>query len=458
MSRTTALDTTPLLRHPPGPTLFEIFKGYLRGDHRNMLGLLERDIRRFGDVVQYRKGRERIFFSRHPDHVRHILETGHLNFRRSHYYDMMKVLLGEGLVTSDGALWKRQRRLIQPFFNRQRVLGIADTVTQAAEELAGRWLTSESPRRMEINAQMIDVTLVIAGLTMFTTDVGDLVKVVKWALPEALVEIDRRVNELFVTPAWIPTARNRRLRRAIEALDQAVHGLIAKRKAEGGGESDIFSALMNARDPDTGEGMSDKQIRDEVLTLLMAGHETTATWLSWTLHLLASEPEAERRLQEELDTVLGGRTPTVHDLPQLPYMARVMQESLRLRPPAWALDRVSVDDDVIGGYHVPGGSIVFLSPYMTHRHPEFWDEPEKFDPDRFLPERSEGRPKYAYFPFGGGPRQCVGRDFAQLEAQLIFATLYQRFTFHAVPGRQPTIWPAITLRPVGGIWMDVAPR
>lgn len=254
-------------------------------------------------------------------------------------------------------------------------------------------------------------------------------------------------------PLSVPTPRNRRINAAIHTLDAIVQGLIQERRQRAIERGDVLSLLLLARDEETGQGMSDQQVRDEVMTLLFAGHETTSNLLAWTWFLLATHPEVEQRLQAELDAVLGGRLPTVEDLAHLPYGHRVLEETLRLYPPAWSLARKALVDDKVGGYVLPASTIILMSPYVTHRHPAFWEEPERFDPDRFTPERVAVRPRYAYFPFGGGPRQCIGNTFALMEAHLILATVAQRYRLRLVPDHPVEPQALLTLRPRDGLPM-----
>ncbi|MDP3767798.1 MAG: cytochrome P450, partial [Dehalococcoidia bacterium] len=255
-----------------------------------------------------------------------------------------------------------------------------------------------------------------------------------------------------------PTPTNLRFRRAMRTLDDIVYGMIEARRNNGADKDDLLSMLLEARDEETGEGMSDKQLRDEVFTMFTAGHETTAAALAWTWYLLSQHPEAEGRLHNELGSVLSGRTPGLDDLQRLPYTRMVIEETLRLYPPVWSIGRMALREDTVLGYRIPAKGQVLLSSYVTHRHPEFWDEPERFDPERFAPERAASRPRYAYFPFGGGPRQCIGNEFAMMEAQLALATLAQRYRLRLVPGQVVEPEPAVTLRPRHGVMVTVEAR
>jgi cytochrome P450 len=266
------------------------------------------------------------------------------------------------------------------------------------------------------------------------------------------------VNHFLTPPLLIPTPANVRGRRALRSLNRVVWKVIEERRRDGGQRGDLLGMLISARDAETNEAMDDKQLRDEVVTFLVAGHETTAVALSWAWHLLAQHPAVEQRLHAEVADVLGGRQPTMNDLANLRYTRMVLEESMRLYPPVWGTARAAYHADEVGGVHVPAGASITLSPYVTHRHPTFWDDPDRFDPERFDPERSADRPEYAYFPFGGGPRGCVGKQFALSEGQLILAMVTQKFRMHAVPGQQVEAYPILTLRPRPGILMTLQPR
>ena len=266
------------------------------------------------------------------------------------------------------------------------------------------------------------------------------------------------MNNPVSLPQAFPTKRNRRFKRALRELDTFVFGLIGKRRREGDDSGDLLSMLLFARDDNTGEAMSGRQVRDEVMTMLLAGHETSAMALTWAWYLLSIHPEIEHRLHEELDSVLGGRIPGFDDLSQLPHVRMIVDETLRLYPPAWGVERQSIDEDEIGGFRIPKGVQLFVSSYATHRHPDFWESPDLFDPERFLPERSKERPRFAYYPFGGGPRKCIGSNFALMEMQLILATLAQRYRLAVVPEHPVEVQPVITLRPRHGIMMTLNER
>jgi cytochrome P450 len=444
-------------RDAPGPG-----GGFIFGSgpkmFRNPLAMLETDIRRYGPMVRYRFLNTRIIFVSHPAGVEHVLHTNHANYTKATFdYRVLKRLLGEGLLTSENPLWLRQRRLIQPMFHRSRVAGFGTIITEEATRMLTEWSeTAKGGQPFDVAAEMMRVTLRIVARTLLSLDIrGDDMATVSESL-SIVVRLFGRIGLSLLSP-FIPTAHNRRVKRAIRTLRALVDRLIADRVREGIDRGDLLSMLIAARDAETGEPMPRTQIRDEVLTLLLAGHETTANALAWTFFLLCGAPEVETRLQVELGQVLGERPPTVADLPRLPYTAMVIDESLRLYPPAWAISRAAQADDVIMGYRVPRGTSILLSQWITHRLPEFWEEPLRFMPERFAPEREAGRPRYAYFPFGGGPRLCIGEQFALVEAKLVLATVAQRYRLRLLPGLEVQPDPLVTLRPRGGIPMTLEP-
>ena len=443
-------------RTAPGPGFFELV-ARVRTVHENPLGILVADHARWGDVLRYRRPDRVMHLLAHPDHVRHVLETHHVNYRRSELYAKMRPVLGDGLVTADGPAWQRQRRLIQPAFARQRVAALATIMSDECERLVRTW-QERPPQVVDVAVEMMRLTLSIAGRSLFHADVSGFADTIGHALKTALDEVDRRVDELWSWPEWLPVARNRAFKKAVAALDSVVFGIIEERRRAAEPSDDVLSLLMHARDPETGAGMSDRQLRDEVLTLLLAGHETTANWLTWTWYLLGQHPDVERRMHDELARVLGSRPPALEDLPKLGFVRQVTDEALRLYPPVWAIDRGVVEDDVVNGFKIPAGSVVILSQYITHRHPDVWREPGRFDPDRFTAEASARRPKHAFFPFGGGPRQCIGTSFAAQEALLVLASLAQRVRFSPVNDKPVELDAGVTLRPRHGMTMKLALR
>ena len=449
---------------PPGPK-GRFFFGNLQDFKRDPIRLLMGSFKTYGDMVALRLGPVQAYLLFHPDHVRHVLQDHYQNYnKQTHGFKRMRETLGNGLLTSEGDFWRRQRRIVQPAFHRGRIAEYALTMTAATEAMLEGWeARAARGETANIAMEMMGLTQRIVGETLLGSDVSEAAESVGAAVALLLKHARERIFRLFDLPGRTLTPTYRRLRAAHSTLDDVVYGMIARRRQEGADGADLLSMLIQARDEETGEGMTDLQIRDEVMTIYLAGHETTANALAWTWYLLAKYPEAGRRLRAELAEVLGGRTPTMEDLPHLTYTTMVIREAMRLYPPAWIISRRTVAADTIGGYAVPAGTLILVSPYVTHRHPQFWENPEGFDPERFAPERFaldkfQDGPKFAYFPFGGGPRQCIGNGFALMEAQLIVATVAQRFEMALEPGLEIHLHPTITLRPLEPITMALTRR
>jgi len=433
--------------------------GSLPRFRRDPLALLMSGFRDFGDVVRFRLFTRDLVLVAHPNDVRWVLQehTGNYN-KRTRGFEVLRAFLREGLLTSEGDHWLRQRRIAQPAFHRTRIAGFGASMTQATSEMVDRWLTASASEEVDVTTEMMRLTLRIVGEALLSTDVSHEADRVGQALNLTLRRANEAIGRIIPVPDWWPSPANRRLRAAMRTLDDVILEIIAERRAGDADPDDLLSMLMQARDEDTGEGMSDAQLRDEVMTVFLAGQETTALALGWTWYLLSQHASVRHRLHKEIDAVLSGRTPTVSDLPRLGYVERVIKESMRLYPPAWVISRCAIEDDTIGGYRIPAGSIVLLSPYVTHRHPQFWTHPDRFDPDRFDTDRKTDRPPFAHFPFGGGPRQCIGNNFAMLELVLVVTTIAQRCALDLPPGKMVGTRPSITLRAAEPIRMRVSPR
>jgi cytochrome P450 len=367
-------------------------------------------------------------------------------------YWNLKKILGNGLLTSDGEFWRRQRRIAQPVFHRPRIEGLGAIMAQAADDMADGWRDGQ---RIELVREMMRVTLRIAGLSLLSRDISATADEFGKAIAYGLAYVNYVKETPWAPPEWVPTPRNRKFRAAVRTLDQVIGDIIAARRESDDDSSDLLATLLRARDPETGERMSDEQLRDEIMTIIVAGHETTGAALTFTFDLLARHPEVEARLRAELREVVGDRLPTTDDLAKLKYNARVLFEAMRLYPPAWMFARSVEADDDIHGYPVARGDWVLLSPWVTQRRADLWPEPQRFDPDRFAPERAAGRPRYAYFPFAGGQRKCIGDRFALTEARLVLATVLQRAKLEALTPSPPVLDPQVTLRPKGELPMRV---
>jgi cytochrome P450 len=434
----------PSTSRPPGPP-GRFLTGHLAELRRDLLGLYTRCARDYGDVALLRFGLKPVYLLSHPDLIEQVLTSR--NFIKHYAVRMNRLLLGNGLLSSEGDFWLRQRRLIQPAFLRDRLAGYAPVMVEHAERLASAW---QAGQRRDLCADMRQLTLAIAAETLFGADATGQGPLVHQALVEVMDSFNRRLFSLLRLPESVPTPANLRARRAVRRLDALLYGIIEQRRARGG-RNDLLSLLLQARDEQDGTGMTDRQLRDEAMTLFLAGHETTALALTWTWYLLGQHPEVVEELSAELRRVLGGRAPTAADVPQLAYTERVLLESMRLYPPAYAIGRQAVEACEVGGYRLAAGGSVLMCQWVVHRDPRWFSEPERFLPERWADGLAKRLPKYAYFPFGGGPRVCIGNSFALMEAVLVLATLARRWRIELVPGAPVRPRPRLTLSLEGGV-------
>jgi len=410
--------------------------------------------RTFGDVVCTRALPFRSLFLAHPEHIKHVLQDNARNYVKGIVIAKLKVLIGEGLFTSEGDFWRRQRRLAQPAFHRDLLIGFVTTMTRTTATMLDRWeVRARTATPFDVAADMSALTLGIVGRALFSRVLDGDADEVGQALTAALAIVNERAIRFLPSPLWWPSAANRRLRHSIAVLDRVVYDIVEARRRTDRQDADLLAMLLVARDEETGAGMTDRQLRDEVMTFLLAGHETTAVALTWTWYLLDQNPAVAERLRAEVAAAIGTRTPTVEDLPRLRYVRMVIEEAMRLYPPVWGFMRQAIGPDEVGGFTIPKRSVVTISPYVTHRHPAFWDDPERFDPERFAPERVRSRPRFAYLPFSGGPRLCIGNEFALMEAQLVVAMTLQRYRLRLVPGTRVVPESRLTLRPRDGLPM-----
>jgi cytochrome P450 len=408
---------------------------------------------RYGDIAYYRLG-IRVYQVNHPDLVRQVLiDDAQKYYKPKIVKRALRPIAGEGLLTSDGDLWKRQRKLMQPVFRHDLLGAYGDTMVAAAVELVDSFRDGEV---RDMGVEMANVTLKVVVRTLFGEDLPPDVGDIGDLLVAALDAANERMNNVVRPPAWAPTRRNLRERRAIRKIEEILRELIRMRRESGKARKDLLSVLLTAADADTGEAMSDRQLRDEMMTLFGAGQETTATVLTWTWYLLARQQGVAAKLRDELDRVLGGRLPAAADLPKLPYTEMVIREAMRLYPPAPAVAREPIEDVRLGGYDVPKGSLVTVSVYALHHDERFFADPERFDPERFAAGWEERIPRGAYVPFGGGPRVCIGNGFAMMEARLVLATVAQACILS--PAGDQEIQPKlmVTPRPNGPIRMRIA--
>ncbi|MEW6734341.1 MAG: cytochrome P450 [Acidobacteriota bacterium] len=435
----------------PGPSGHFLF-GNLREIQDNPLNFYLQLRRSFGDVVRLRLlPFYHAYLVFHPNGVDHVLQANQINYRKvTPANKAVEVFLGKGLLTSDEDIWRQHRSLTKPAFHPRHFPTLATTIIHYTERMAESWRSSKvNGKVINLLPEMLHLALQIASKTLFSIDISEQVNSVAEAVGIAFEHVGYCLTHPFMLPKFIPTSRNRRFQQAKHTLDEFVTNIIKKRRATGSDSADLLSLLLTE---DNQTALNDQQLRDEAITFLTAGYETTAVALSWTWYLLAKHPDIQKRLQQELTQVLNGRTATFEDLQRLHYTKMVFEETLRLYPPAWTmLPRMAIKDDIIDGFHIPAGSIVSVSQYVTHRHPDFWSKPAEFNPDHFTPEHSAHRHPYAYFPFGGGARQCIGKHFALIEAQLIIATLAQRFEFKLIADHPIELDPAFALKPRHGI-------
>ena len=431
---------------------------------RSQVRTYERVMREYGDVVRLGVGppgvRFHLYCVFHPDGVKAVLTGSREGYSKGNrFYRQIAEAFGWGLLTSEGELWRRQRRLVQPLFTRRQIATYSELMAEEAVAVAGRWdRAARNGGSVDANAEMVRLALRVVGRAILGDDVARAGDVLNSAFPMLNRHTFRRATAPLAPPASWPTPDNRRAARARRALYGVVDELITKRQHAGAGGEDLLSRLLQARDPDTGEAMDVQQVRDEALIFLLAGHETTSTALTLTLYLLGRHPGEQRLVHEELDAVLDGRAPTLEDMPALERTAMAIKEAMRLYPPAYALGRLSETENEIGGYSIPAGSNVVVSQFATHRHPQFWDDAEAFEPARFTPVRERARHSHAYFPFGGGPRACIGWHFAMLETVITVAFLLQRFRIHSDQQDVPLDTEGITLRPKGAVPIQSAAR
>jgi cytochrome P450 len=439
-------------RVPPGPIPRFLFWD-LGEFQSNGLPYLVELRRRYGDIVRYRISRWPIYLVSHPDDIQYVLKDNMRNFGKDTFiYREMGVGLGNGLLTSDGDFWHRQRRLAAPAFHQKRIEALGGMMTSATIDMLQTWDGYAARKQVfDIAAEMSVLTLRIVGQTLFRIDLTSDTDEIGMAVTSSMERMTHRLTSPLALPLRIPTPGNLRFRKVLQTLDRVVFDIIAERRRVPEDRGDLLSMFMLTEDEDTGERMTDKQLRDEVLTMLLAGHETSANVLTWTWYLLSRHPDVEAKLAAELREVLDGRMPAMHDLPRLTYAEMVLRESMRIYPVVYSFHRNAIAEDEIRGDPIAPGQVVAISPYVVHRHPEFWPDAEQFDPERFTPDRVAERHPFAYIPFAAGPRLCIGNRFALAEMQLILATVAQRYRLRPVAGQNVIPQAQVTLRPKHGI-------
>ncbi len=448
------------VQSPPGPD-GDFITGNLSGYWRDPLDFLSNCAHQYGDIIRFRMGPLVSYMLSNPDYIEEALVTKRSQFRRYLHEDGGESVFGNGLVTSEWDFWRGQRRMIQPAFHRERIAAYADVMVEHTNRMLATWQPEEI---RNIHQEMMYLALVIIAKTLFDADVTGEVEDISKAVKVVVQQFDenRGNNALlvllgFLVAKWVPTPRQLRFRKAVKRLDEIVYGMIHQHRTSGKDTGDLLSMLLHVQESDDSQ-MPDQQLRDEVMNLLLAGYDTTASSLSWTWMLLSQNPEVEAKLLEELQAVLGGRTPTLADLPQLRYTESGVLESMRLYPPNWMITQQAMQDCELAGYPIPAGSGVFMSQWVMHRDPRYFDNPEEFEPDRWVDDRVKRLPTYAYFPFGGGPRVCIGKSFATIEAVLVVATIAQKFKLTLVPEHPIVPRPSISLCPKHGMKMLLTKR
>jgi cytochrome P450 len=454
-----AVSSKDRARQAPGPRgLFPL--GSILDFKRDILEAMKAGWREYGDLTRYLLGPVQVFGVSSPELAEEVL-TDTPVYGKLGPDNPLRLVLGTGLLTSsDHESWLKNRRMMQPVFHRHSIGTLFESMRACADDMV-RHLdeTYRAGDPFDLHKEMMRVTLDIVSQCMFSANVMDeLDKLGPHAVDTAVNHAFQRLQNPFSPPAHWPTPKNRRFHRVMKAIDELMYRLIAERRASDAPKGDLLDMLLKAQDADSGEGMSDRQLRDEIVTMFAAGHETTAITLTWTLYLLSQHPEVLHKVQAEVDAALEGRTPGLADLPRMPYTLQVFEESMRLYPSAPIVPRLTSRDTILGGYHVPAGSRILVNLFNIHRHPRFWADAERFDPDRFSPENRKAQNRFAYIPFGAGPHQCIGKHFALLEAHLLLALLAQRYEFRHIPEHRVVNHATITLRPKYGMMMTFHPR
>ncbi|MED1782815.1 cytochrome P450 [Brevibacillus fortis] len=432
--------------------------GNLMAFRRSPLQFIREAVEEHGEVVHFRFGPSRhVYLLTNPDHIKEVLVSKQAHFRKGKALQSARPVVGDGILTSEGKKHLRQRRLMQPAFHRERIASYGEVMVRQAVDLMSDWKTGEL---RDIHSDMMKVTLAIITETMFGKTVKEGADQIGHAIDVGLKYVANKSSSFIDIPLSVPTKSNREFLESSELLDKTIYSLIeARRNSEGEEHKDLLEMLLAARDEDDGQGMTDEQVRDEVMTIFVAGHETTANTMSWIFYLLATYPEVEKKLHDELSTVLCEKLPTVEDLSQLKYTNLIVQETLRLYPAAWTINREVVEEVEIGGHTYKPGETLMMSQYVMHRNPRYYEQPEQFIPERFDSDLLKRNPAYAYFPFGGGPRVCIGNNFALMEAALLLATIAQRYRLRmAEPNQAVEPEPLVTLRPKNGLPMRLEKR
>ena len=446
--------TTPVpQRTIPGPHGLPLL-GVMPQMISDMLGLFTNTAREFGGIAQFKLLNKSYLLVTNPDYVKYILQDNHKNYVRGRSVETGRVLLGNGLPLIDGDFWLRERRMLQPAFHRERLGKLVHVAADVIETFMRDWeAKAERSETLDLDEEMMRLTLTVIINSMFSADIDDKIQALSHAFNVASKFMLWRSQQMFQLPLSVPLPRHVEYNRALRVLNETIYPLIADGRKKP--KDDLLGMMLEMRDADSGEGLSDQQARDEIVTIFFAGHETTAATLSWAFYRLSQHPEVEEQMRAEIAGVLNGRLPTFADLPKLVYSQRVIHEVLRLYPAAYLFAREAIVDDVLDGYPIPANTMIFISPFVGHRDPRSWPDPERFDPDRFAPEQVASRPRHFYYPFGEGPHVCIGNNFALMEMQLILSMVLQRFRLRLASDHPIAFKPEATLRPKYGMKMTI---
>lgn len=447
------LTTSSQLKTIPGPRGYPIL-GVMPEMVSDMLGLFTNTAREYGGIAQFKLLNKSYLLVTNPDYVKYILQDNYKNYIRGRSVETGRVLLGNGLPLIDGDFWLRERRMLQPAFHRERLGNLANVLTNVIDLFMQDWeAKSRRDQTLDLDDEMMRLTLTVIIKSMFSADIDDKIQSLSHAFNVASKFMLWRSQQMWAPPLSFPIPRNVEYSRALKILNDTIYPLVADRRKNP--KDDLLGMMLEVRDVDTGEGMSDQQARDEVVTIFFAGHETAAATMSWAFYLLSQHPEVEERMRAEVKTLLNGRLPTFAELPKLTYMQQFLNEVLRLYPAAYLFAREAVVDDLLDGYPIPANTLIFISPFVTHRDPKYWPDPERFDPDRFTSEQVASRSRHVYYPFGEGPHLCIGNNFALMEMQLILSMALQRFRLRLLPNHPIAFKPEATLRPKYGMKMTI---
>lgn len=458
MEQTQSAEQETKGRPLPGPKGLPWIGNLLELSRKGMYPMIRESWEKFGDGFRFEVGGKTLNVMLHPEDIQHVYVTHRDRYGKRQSYDGIRLLVGNGLLTSEGEEWRERRRVMQPAFHRPSIMSMTQDMTDAGCSMLEEWETKFTDGEIvEVYTEMMHVTLDIIGRTLFSMDLSSKTDKTAHAFHVALDKLSHRGNNLVNLPMSIPTPGNLQFKKALKTLDDVTFQLIKSRMEQDDPPNDLLTMLLSAKD-ENGEPIPMDDVRDEVITMFLAGHETTAIALTWTWYLLSKHPEVEAQLHQEWDEVLQGRVPTNDDLPNLPFTKMVFQESMRLYSPVWSGARDALETDIVRGYQINPGTTVLICPFLTHRHPDFWEDPDRFWPERFSPENSKGRHKYAYVPFSVGPRMCIGNHFSTFEAQLLLATIGQRYKFRLPDNYEPEFNYQVTLRPKNGVNFHVHKR